>query len=47
MGHNDAIVGAVEEAGVTTYTTDEMASMLLGAYLPEPLLDALASVART
>ena len=29
MGHNDAIVGAVEEAGVTTYTTDEMASMLL------------------
>ena len=30
MGHNDAIVGAVEEAGVTTYTTDEMAAMLLG-----------------
>jgi fatty acid synthase len=29
MGHNDAIVGAVEEAGVTTYTTEEMASMLL------------------
>ena len=29
MGHNDAIVGAVEEAGVTTYTTDEMAAMLL------------------
>jgi fatty acid synthase, bacteria type len=29
MGANDAIVGAVEEAGVTTYTTDEMASMLL------------------
>ena len=29
MGHNDAIVGAVEEAGVTTYSTDEMASMLL------------------
>ena len=26
MGHNDAIVGAVEEAGVTTYSTDEMAS---------------------
>ena len=26
MGHNDAIVGAVEEAGVTTYTTDEMAA---------------------
>lgn len=30
MGHNDAIVGAVEEAGVRTFTTDEMASMLLG-----------------
>ena len=29
MGHNDAIVGAVEEAGVTTYSTDEMATMLL------------------
>lgn len=30
MGHNDAIVSAVEEAGVTTYTSAEMASMLLG-----------------
>ncbi|MGA8330038.1 MAG: beta-ketoacyl synthase N-terminal-like domain-containing protein, partial [Mycobacterium sp.] len=30
MGHNDAIVSAVEEAGVTTYSTDEMAQMLLG-----------------
>ncbi|BBZ43113.1 type I polyketide synthase [Mycobacterium parmense] len=29
MGHNDAIVGAVEKAGVTTYSTDEMAAMLL------------------
>ncbi|RFD23876.1 3-oxoacyl-ACP synthase [Mycobacterium uberis] len=29
MGHNDAIVRAVEEAGVTTYSTDEMAAMLL------------------
>ncbi|SEH72665.1 fatty acid synthase [Mycolicibacterium rutilum] len=29
MGHNDVIVGAVEEAGVTTYTTEEMADMLL------------------
>ena len=29
MGHNDAIVAAVEEAGVSTYTTDEMATMLL------------------
>src|SRR5262249_27368222 len=27
--HNDAIVSAVEEAGVTTYSTDEMAAMLL------------------
>ena len=26
MGHNDAIVSAVEEAGVTTYSTDEMAA---------------------
>jgi fatty acid synthase len=30
MGHNDAIVDAVEQAGVTTYSTDEMAAMLLG-----------------
>lgn len=30
MGHNDAIVSAVEEAGVTTYSTDEMAALLLG-----------------
>ncbi|MDA4110602.1 type I polyketide synthase [Mycolicibacterium holsaticum] len=30
MGHNDAIVDAVEQAGVTTYTTDEMATMLIG-----------------
>ncbi|KJX75267.1 type I polyketide synthase [Mycobacterium lepromatosis] len=29
IGHNDAIVSAVEEAGVTTYSTDEMAAMLL------------------
>ncbi|MCW1957767.1 MAG: 3-oxoacyl-ACP synthase, partial [Mycobacterium sp.] len=29
MGHNDAIVDAVEEAGVTTYSTAEMAGMLL------------------
>jgi fatty acid synthase, bacteria type len=29
MGHNDAIVSAVEEAGVITYSTDEMAAMLL------------------
>jgi fatty acid synthase, bacteria type len=30
MGHNDAIVNAVEEAGVTTYSTDQMADLLLG-----------------
>src|ERR1700693_3240259 len=30
MGQNDAIVSAVEEAGVTTYSTDEMADLLLG-----------------
>ncbi|OBF96573.1 3-oxoacyl-ACP synthase [Mycobacterium sp. 852014-52450_SCH5900713] len=29
MGHNDAIVEAVEEAGVTTYSTEQMATMLL------------------
>ena len=29
MGHNDAIVDAVEDAGVTTYSTGEMAAMLL------------------
>jgi fatty acid synthase, bacteria type len=39
MGHNDAIVGAVEEAGVTTYSTDKMAAMLLG------LCDAESKVA--
>ena len=36
MGHNDAIVGAVEEAGVTTYTTEEMAAMLLGLCTSTP-----------
>ena len=29
MGHNDAIVDAVEEAGVRTYSTAEMAALLL------------------
>ncbi|PRC55394.1 hypothetical protein C6A85_43905, partial [Mycobacterium sp. ITM-2017-0098] len=29
MGHNDVIVDAVEEAGVTTYSTEQMAGMLL------------------
>ncbi|MDT5012129.1 MAG: fatty acid synthase, bacteria type, partial [Mycobacterium sp.] len=35
MGHNDAIVSAVEDAGVTTYSTDEMAAMLLALCDPE------------
>ena len=30
MGHNDAIVSAVEEAGVTTYSTDQMAATAAG-----------------
>ncbi|MEO6793988.1 MAG: fatty acid synthase subunit beta domain-containing protein, partial [Mycobacterium sp.] len=30
MGHNDVIVDAVEEAGVTTYSSEQMAAMLLG-----------------
>lgn len=29
MGHNDVIVDAVEEAGLTTYSTEQMAGMLL------------------
>ncbi|ORA98189.1 3-oxoacyl-ACP synthase [Mycolicibacter minnesotensis] len=29
MGHNDVIVDAVEEAGVTTYSSEQMAAMLL------------------
>ena len=35
MGKNDVIVDAVEEAGVTTYSTDEMAAMLLALCDPE------------
>ena len=35
MGHNDAIVAAVEEAGVRTYSTAEMASMLLDLCTPD------------
>lgn len=42
MGHNDAIVGAVEEAGVITYTTEEMAAMLLNLCS----IDAKVSAAR-
>jgi len=40
MGHNDAIVAAVEEAGVTTYSTDEMAALLLELCEPESKLAA-------
>ncbi|HUL99438.1 MAG TPA: beta-ketoacyl synthase N-terminal-like domain-containing protein, partial [Mycobacterium sp.] len=40
MGHNDAIVDAVEEAGVTTYSTDEMAAMLLALCDPESRVTA-------
>jgi fatty acid synthase, bacteria type len=40
MGHNDAIVDAVEELGVTTYSTDQMARMLLALCDPESRLAA-------
>ncbi|MDM2135699.1 DUF1729 domain-containing protein, partial [Mycobacteroides abscessus] len=40
MGHNDAIVTAVEEAGVTTYSTADMASMLLALCTPEARVQA-------
>ena len=43
MGHNDAIVGAVEEAGVTTYTTAEMAAMLLELCTVDAKVRAAAS----
>ncbi len=43
MGHNDAIVSAVEEAGVTTYSTAEMAAMLLSLCTVENKVAAAAS----
>lgn len=43
MGHNDAIVGAVEEAGVTTYTNSEMAAMLLNLCTPEAKVAAASA----
>ncbi|CAN5795051.1 type I polyketide synthase [soil metagenome] len=43
MGHNDAIVGAVEEAGVTTYTNQEMAAMLLDLCTVEAKVAAASS----
>ena len=36
MGHNDAIVDAVHEAGVTTYSTDEMARSCSTCVTPSP-----------
>jgi fatty acid synthase, bacteria type len=46
MGHNDAVVGAVEEAGVTTYTTDQMAAMLLDLCTAESKVAAAVSPIR-
>jgi fatty acid synthase len=43
MGHNDAIVGAVEEAGVTTYTNREMAAMLLDLCTPDAKVSAASA----
>jgi fatty acid synthase len=43
MGHNDAIVDAVEAAGVRTYTTDEMAAMLLDLCTVEAKASAAAA----
>jgi fatty acid synthase len=42
MGHNDAIVDAVEEAGVRTYSTAEMAAMLLDLCTVESRVAAAA-----
>ena len=46
MGHNDAIVDAVEAAGVTTYTTAEMAAMLLDLCTPDARVAAAAAPLR-
>ena len=43
MGRNDAIVDAVEAAGVQTYTTAEMAAMLLELCTPEARVAASAA----
>lgn len=43
MGHNDAIVTAVEEAGVTTYSTEQMAAMLLDLCTVEAKVAAAAA----
>lgn len=46
MGRNDAIVDAVEAAGVQTYTTAEMAAMLLELCTPEARVAASAAPLR-
>ena len=46
MGHNDAVVGAVEAAGVTTYSTDEMAAMLLRLCTPDARVAAAVAPLR-
>jgi fatty acid synthase, bacteria type len=46
MGHNDAIVEAVEAAGVTTYTTAEMAEQLLALCSAEARVAAAAAPLR-
>jgi fatty acid synthase len=46
MGHNDAIVDAVEAAGVQTYTTAEMAAMLLDLCTPDARVAASAAPLR-
>ena len=43
MGHNDAIVDAVEEAGVQTYSTSQMAGMLLELCTPQARAAAAAA----
>ena len=46
MGHNDVVVDAVEAAGVRTYSTDEMAAMLLGLCAPDARVAAAAAPLR-
>ena len=43
MGHNDVIVDAVEQAGVTTYSTEQMAAMLLDLCDVESKVSAAAA----
>ena len=46
MGHNDAVVDAVEAAGVRTYSTAEMAEMLLQLCTPDARVAAAAAPLR-